>query len=635
MRTMNHNRTAFLALIGLFFSITVFTYAEVQEVAPGVFFRVSDAGCNNGWIVFKDSVTVIDGNFPSTAKAVLEEIQKTTPKPIRFVFDTHTHGDHILGNGIFTRVGATIVASRGFLKVNPDTLRQEFDQYRANHPNDPELEWAPPTLFFDERLVVEDSEHRAELLSYGHGHNPGDAVLYLPKEKILFTGDLCVNGVFNYLADANLEAWIHILETLQGLDVETICPGHGKIAGKELLQIQKEYLIQLRDQVQKGIDTGKSQEEIAQSIDIPDYQKWTGSLPPEHNIRDMYKILTGQLPSWDLLELGLQEGNSPTKDTPGWTAPKKMLLQGANEKELDTLKRIAPEMEFVLVRSQEEILEQIGEADAIAGSIDPEILAAAKRLRWVHSITAGVEDILFPELISSEVVLTNGQGCFGSAIADYVIQYALMLSKGQNQRYANQLQAGWDRTSRHPLQDMEGKTLLILGLGGIGSQVAQRAKGFGMNILAVDPQSMEKPYFVQQIAPPDRLHDLLTKADYVVSTVPLTKSTLRYFDKTCFERMKPSAYFINVGRGKTVNQDDLIQALQQKTIAGAALDVTDPEPLPPDNPLWKMENVIITPHVSGHSSESWQRANMIRRENIRRFAQGLPLLNVVNKQAGY
>lgn len=607
---------------------------EYREISPGVFFGVGEGGCNQGWVVFKDYVLVIDGNFPEPAEAAVKAIEQSTNKPIRFVFDTHDHGDHVFGNPVFAREGAVVIASQG-MRASLPSMKQAYEEWVKDKPQYKDMKWVEPSVFFEDRFVLDDGEQRVELLEYGQGHNPGDAVAYLPKQKILFSSDLCVNGAFNYLGDSNLEHWIGVLEMLQGLDVATVCPGHGSSAGKELLQTQIDYFRQLRDRVREGIDAGQSIEEIVKGMKIPLYEKWTGVAPPEHNIRHAYRQLTGQSVSADLMKLGLKEGAPPTRDAAGWTPPKKLVAYWVDEKKLAALKRIAPEMEFIPVRSDEEALKQLEDADALVGPVTPELFRACKQLRWAHSISAGVESYLFPEFIGSGVVLTNGKGLYGPAIADHVMGFILMFSKGLTERYENKLKGEWNRTSRFQLMDLEGKTLLILGLGGIGGQIARRAAGFGMTILAVDPQSMEKPQYVQAIVPPDRLGEVLPQADFVVSTVPLTKRTLHYFNKSCFDAMKSTAYFMNVGRGETVNQDDLIQALRNKTITGAALDVADPEPLPPDSPLWTMENVIITPHVSGFSDGSEKRSWLLLRENVRRFANGLPLLNVVDKKAGY
>lgn len=623
----------FLGIISIITPTSGFS-ADYKEIAPGVFFLPSASGCNTGWVIFNDYVLAIDSGFPASAEELVKAIKQTTDKPIRFVFTTHDHGDHVFGNSILAREGAAEIAAREILD-NPRSMKQAYEDWVKDKPDFTNLTMIEPSIFFDDRLVLEDDTQRVELLTYGHGHGYGDAIAYLPKQKILFTGDLCVNGAFNYLGDSHLEHWIGVLEMLQGLTVESVCPGHGAIAGKDLLQTQADYLRQLRDRVRENIDAGKTEEEIVKEIKIPLYEKWTGVPVPEHNLRHAYRQLTGLSASWELRELGLKEGPSPTRDSAGWTPPKKMIVRNLNEKELSELTHVAPDMEFVNVSSDDEMLKQIADADAVMGPLTPELLQAAQKLRWAISISAGVETYLFSEFQNSDVVLTNGQGNYAPAIADHVLGFILMFSKGQTGQYENKLRGEWNRSSRSPLIDLEGKTLLILGLGGIGGQIAKRAAGFDMTILAVDPKSLEKPQYVQAIASPDRLLEVLPKADFVVSTVPLTPRTTRYFNKQCFETMKPTAYFVNVGRGETVNQSDLIEALQNKTIAGAALDVFDPEPLPSDSPLWKMENVILTPHVSGFSDGSQQRAWLLVRENVRRFANGLPLLNVVNKKAGY
>ncbi|MBI1386825.1 MAG: MBL fold metallo-hydrolase [bacterium] len=610
--------------------------AGVDEIAPGVWFRSGEPGCNNLWVEFADYVFVIDANYPDQAEKIVEEVRKTTSKPIQFVFNTHNHGDHALGNTVWVKEGAAIVAQRECAKPQstPD-WRAMYGKWAEGKPHFEAMTPKAPTVVFDDHLVFDDGTRRLELLYFGHGHTKGDAVAYLPNEKILFTGDLCVNGAFNYLGDARTSHWIEILSILQQYDVDTVCPGHGPRGDKSLLETQKQYFIQLREQVRQGIDEGKSEDEILAAIDIPAYKEWTGVTPREGNIQHVYDEIAGLVTPWELLDLNLSAGPNPTRDDAGWTPPKKMLVRGLSDAEIRALERVAPGMEFVNPRNSEDSMKEIVDADAVLGWVNPAMLAAANNLRWVHSITAGVEGLLFDELVNSNVVVTNGQGMYGPAIADHVMGMLLMFMKNLAPQYELQLKGEWRHDRRFEQSDLRGKTMLILGLGGIGSQIAERAAGFGMTILAIDPQSMEKPLYIKRIAPPDALHELLPEADVVASTVPLTKYTDRYFGKSEFDLMKPSAYFINVGRGQTVRQEELVEALQNKTIAGAALDVFDPEPLPSDNPLWKMDNVIITPHMSGRTSESYERRWLLLRENVRRFAAGEPMYNVVDKKAGY
>ncbi|MEW6234547.1 MAG: NAD(P)-dependent oxidoreductase [Candidatus Omnitrophota bacterium] len=622
-----------LGLLLLFFSAFADS-AEIKEIAPGVYFRPAVAVCNIGWIVFKDYVLVVDASIPGDAEKAIEDIRKTTDKPIRFVFDTHHHWDHSYGNAVFAKAGASIIAQRECWETLKGGVK-DFAEWAKDKPDYLARGLAQPSVIFDDIQVFDDGEKRVELLWFGHAHTKGDAVAYLPKEKILFTGDLCVNGVFNYLGESNLENWIAILSHLQGLDIETVCPGHGETAGKDLLETQKEYFVQLRKEAQKAVDDGLTLEQALASIRIPMYEKWTGRQPQPANIEYAYRYAAGMITPWPLLEHGFEGGPSPTKDTPGWTPPKKMLTSSLSEKQLAALKRVAPDMEFVNIRNDDEILEKIGDVDAAMTPLTPEQFHAAKKLRLVISQSAGVDKYLIPEFVNSDVILTNGQGMMGPAISDHVMGFVLMFTKALAAQHEQKLNGKWGWVKGHPITELKGKTMLILGLGGIGREVAARAKGFGMIVKAVDPKPMEKPHFISYIGQPQELHNLLPQADVVACCVPLTPKTRRYFGKQEFELMNPTAYFVNIGRGEVVNQDDLVEALRNKTIAGAGLDVTDPEPLPPDHPLWKLDNVIITPHMSGWTDESWNRRWLILRENVRRFAVGEPLLNVVNKEVGY
>lgn len=607
--------------------------AEVKEVAPGVYFRLADKWCNVGWVTFEDYVLVIDATVPEDVENVLEDIRETTDKPIRFVFNTHHHWDHAFGNALFAKEGAAIVAQKACAKqLNDD--REQFKKWISKKPEYADLEYVMPAVQFDEYMVFSDGKRTVELLHLGHAHTKGDAVAYLPNEKILFTGDVCVNGAYNYMGEARLNQWINVLDYLQGLEVKTICPGHGKMAKPSLLETQKRYFIELRDQVQAAVDKGKSLEETIEAIHIPMFKDWTGEPPRESNIKQVYRDLTGLNPPWDVLEHADTWGISPTKDTPGWTPPKKLLVNRVSDEQLANLKIIAPDLEIVEV-SRGDVLEEIEDADGLIGGINEEQLAKAKNLRWVHSSTAGVERYLFPEFIESDVVLTNGQGMMGPAIADHVMGMILMLTKALAIQHKAKLEKDWGQVPGHPMTDLDGKTMLILGLGGIGSEVAERAYGFGMRVKAIDPAPIEKPRHVAYIGNTDELNALIPEADVVVSTVPHTKHTHRYFGKEQFDLMKETSIFANVGRGNTVRQEDLVDALKNESIRGACLDVTDPEPLPKESPLWEMDNVVLTPHMSARTYESYHRRWLLMRENIRRFAVGEPLLNVVNKKAGY
>ena len=278
-----------------------------------------------------------------------------------------------------------------------------------------------------------------------------------------------------------------------------------------------------------------------------------------------------------------------------------------------------------------------GVCEGLAGSYRgfENYLGADNRLRWIHSNSAGVEGFLrIPELRDSDIVLTNAKIIQGPEIADHAL--ALLLNFTRNLKAFNaRMPEGWDTTRELPMIELSGKTALVIGLGGIGTQVAQRAAAFGMTVIATDPKDMPMHRDVAYVGKPDELHELLPRADVVFSAVPHTPATEGMIGARQFELMKEGVYFINISRGKIVDTDALVDALGSGKVRAAGLDVTDPEPLPTDHALWTMPNVTITPHVATVSDRIAERRMQLLRENIARFATGRPLRNVVDKQAGY
>lgn len=293
----------------LLFSFAWFTsgalaqVGKVQEIAPGVYFRQGDlehkGHCNNAWIIFEDYVVVIDANFPSGAEEVLPEIRRTTSKPIRFVVDTHHHGDHAYGNIIWVRNGVVPVAQENVIeeikRYEPkrweDAAKEREDVKKLGLPN-----VKAPTLLYPDRLVFDDGQRRLELHYFGWAHTRGDSIGYMPKEKILLTGDVCVNGPYNYLGDGNSESWVRVLESADKFDFNIIVPGHGPLAmdGKDVLHRQKQFFVELRKQVRALLDEGKSLDEIKKSVRLPDsVNHWVGKGLPSQ-IEQVYKEITGQ-----------------------------------------------------------------------------------------------------------------------------------------------------------------------------------------------------------------------------------------------------------------------------------------------------------------------------------------------------
>lgn len=281
----------------------------------------------------------------------------------------------------------------------------------------------------------------------------------------------------------------------------------------------------------------------------------------------------------------------------------------------------------------DQLVRDLADAEVLfAGRFNRRLLAAAPRLRWVHAIGAGVEDLLIPELVASPIVVTNSRGVAAVPVAEHV--FALLLA------FTRELPTCFREQQRHRWgvirgDDLEGKTLGIVGFGAIGEAIARRAKAFDLRVIASRQTRAEASQYVDVLLPPEELHLMLEEADVVVIVAPLTRHTAGLFGEREFRAMKPSALLINVGRGRIVQEDQLVRALREGWIAGAALDVFAEEPLPPDSPLWELPNVIITPHCAGSTRTYLDRAIPLFCENLRRFQAGAPLLNVVDKQRGY
>ena len=280
------------------------------------------------------------------------------------------------------------------------------------------------------------------------------------------------------------------------------------------------------------------------------------------------------------------------------------------------------------------LLEEVADADAIIGAPSREVILAAKKLQWLQITSAGVKPYLHPEVVHSGIVMTNAKTLSSAAIADHGFAMLLAFTRKLNYFMKVQPQEGWERKNFH-LQELQGKTALVVGAGGIGSHVARRAKGFGMRVIGVDPKEFPPRSSFDRIVYPDRLNQVIAEADAVFLCVPHTKDSEGMFGPSQFDLMKRGSYFIALSRGKIYDQAALVKALDSKRLAGAGLDVTDPEPLPKGNPLWRFDNVIITPHVATQGESGTPRRIELYRENIARFGAGERLVNVVDKEKEY
>jgi phosphoglycerate dehydrogenase-like enzyme len=300
----------------------------------------------------------------------------------------------------------------------------------------------------------------------------------------------------------------------------------------------------------------------------------------------------------------------------------------------EKLRDYAPNLDLTLCRDEEQFGSEVAEAHVILGDFSRENLRAARQLRWIQYTAAGVEHILCPELVDSPIVLTNMQRMYSPTISETAIGLLLTLTRGLNRYTLQTREHVWQPVSR--LTEISGLTMGIVGLGGIGTDTAYRAHyGFHMKILAVDPKPLPKPAFVAELHSLEWLPKMVPQVDVLLSAAPHTPISEGMFNETVFRAMKPTAYFINVSRGKLVDTPALIRALKEGWIAGAGLDVAYKEPLPADDPLWTAGNLIITSHSSAVSKGSTERCYDLFCENVRRYVSGLPLLNVVDKKRGY
>jgi len=298
-----------------------------------------------------------------------------------------------------------------------------------------------------------------------------------------------------------------------------------------------------------------------------------------------------------------------------------------------------PQLDVVHLNSYDGIEAELRDADIlVAWSLRPEQFKIASKLRWLHSPAAAVHQLIFPELVASDVILTNSRAVHGPVVAEHVIAQIFALAKLIPSAVALQQKHVWGQQQMwesHPrTREVADATLGLVGVGSIGREVARKASALGMKVIAVR-EHPEKPYPEGVDAVLPQLDDLLRQADYVVLAAPLTSETRSLMNAERLVKMRPGACLINVGRGALVDEIALAEALRKGTLGGAALDVFSKEPLPADSPLWDLENLLITPHTAALTEKLWDRHYVLIAENLRRFLTGQSLLAVVNKHKGY
>ncbi|MBS1856773.1 MAG: D-2-hydroxyacid dehydrogenase [Acidobacteria bacterium] len=316
-----------------------------------------------------------------------------------------------------------------------------------------------------------------------------------------------------------------------------------------------------------------------------------------------------------------------------------VLTSDLTDRNLALLEQLPAETNLAVGTSVEAFENLVEDADAIfnwalGGNLLRAVFPLAPRVRWVHTRSAGVDSVLFPELIASPVPLTNGTGVFSPSLGEFALGAILFFAKDFRRMLRNQEAGLWEQFD---VEEISRQTVGIVGYGDIGRAVASRARAMGMRVLAVKRHAAAgaADEFAAEVFPPERRAEMIAACDYVVAAAPLTPETRGLLGEREFAAMKPGAVVINVGRGPVIDEAAMLRALTERRIRGAALDVFDKEPLPEGHPFYKLDNVLLSPHCADHTSDWTEQAMRFFLQQFERFRKGEPLLNVVNKQLGY
>lgn len=316
-----------------------------------------------------------------------------------------------------------------------------------------------------------------------------------------------------------------------------------------------------------------------------------------------------------------------------------LVLGDSSARYLRGLERLTPRISLTVGLTEEELGEAAERAQVfLVCAPKKELLRSlwrrARRLQWVHSLSAGVEHLLFDELVHSPLPLTNAKGVYSVALGEFALMAILFFAKDARRLLRQQAAARWE--TFEPME-LRGQTLGIIGYGDIGRAAAQRARAFGLRILACRrrPELSAEDSLVDGVFPLERRGELLAASDYVLLAMPHTPGTQRLVGEAELRALKPGAVLVNVGRGGTVDEPALLRALEERRLRGAALDVYETEPLPPEHPLWRLDNVLLSPHCADNTPHWRENALEFFLRNLERFERGEPLLNLVDKAAGY
>ncbi|MDX1499293.1 MAG: D-2-hydroxyacid dehydrogenase [Woeseiaceae bacterium] len=340
-------------------------------------------------------------------------------------------------------------------------------------------------------------------------------------------------------------------------------------------------------------------------------------------------------------QLKLDESAVPARELPFWKKPEKIHMVPPGYTDEERARQVAEAQAAIgdveLVPIAYPIPDDvIAEAEVLLARCTPRIIREAANLRWLQDSRHGVDSCMIPEITDKEFLLTNAQHTSGPPMGDHAVAMMLALARGLHRYHAFQLEGRWTGDPEgFPMLEVGGRTILVVGLGGVGTEVARRAAGLGMRVLAIRNSRRAGPDFVEYVGLSEELFTLAGEADFIVNALPLTEATHGLFDAEFFDAAKRGAIFISIGRGESTVTADLIAALKDGRLTAAGLDVTDPEPLPPGHELWTLPNVLITPHVAAETDEGRWRRWAVYVENLRRWVAGDRMLNVVDLERGY
>lgn len=314
-------------------------------------------------------------------------------------------------------------------------------------------------------------------------------------------------------------------------------------------------------------------------------------------------------------------------------APKEHIWPEVTDEQMAALRGAGVE-ELWITNDRGMLLEKIRDADVMIGDFDPEMFEQAGRLKWAQSLSSGVDHLLFPDFVGSDVTLTSEKGLVGPHLADHA--FALLLSLTRSVAWAARQRQWRNRFEmRRNNCELTGKTIGIIGFGGTGTEVARRALAFGMRAIAIDPDVTDRQGLVEALTTPDRIQEMASQSDVLVVCCPYTQMTRNMVDSDVLQAMPAGGYVVNVTRGGIIDEDALVDALTSGHLAGAGLDVTSIEPFPDDHPLWTINNVVISPHIAGASQHRVDRLFQRILNNLSHLQNDEPLEGIVDKDKGY